>query len=150
MKWEGQPLELRIRQVNIPFLLCISAITDPTYPDIEMEEQIKMVFNFTDAEIKRLLVVFKKLDKDKTGTVSRTELFDLPYFKHNPFNERYIAGRAACKNFCGFVTLLICRLNSLLDENMSDSLDIKEFASIYSVFSARATREQKLRLAFKV
>jgi Ca2+-binding EF-hand superfamily protein len=55
---------------------------------MEMEESVKMVFNFTDAEIKRMIAVFKKLDNDKSGTVSASELFDLPYFKFNPFRDR--------------------------------------------------------------
>ncbi len=55
---------------------------------MEMEENVKMVFNFTDSEIKRMIAVFKKLDKDKSGSVSATELFDLPYFKFNPFRDR--------------------------------------------------------------
>ena len=55
---------------------------------MEMEEKVKRVFNFTDYEIKRMLAVFKKLDKDKSGTVSASELFDLPYFKFNPFRDR--------------------------------------------------------------
>jgi Ca2+-binding EF-hand superfamily protein len=54
-----------------------------------MEERIKMVFNFTDSEIKRMLVVFKKLDRDRSGTISSAEFFELPYFKYNPFRDRF-------------------------------------------------------------
>ena len=46
--------------------------------------------------------------------------------------------------------ILEFRMCSIFDKDMSGTIDIKEFASIYSVFSARATREQKLQFAFKV
>ncbi len=42
------------------------------------------------------------------------------------------------------------RICDVFDKDLNGTLDIKEFASIYSVFSARATREQKLQFAFKV
>mmetsp|Transcript_25712 Transcript_25712/g.67892 ORF Transcript_25712/g.67892 Transcript_25712/m.67892 type:complete len:120 (-) Transcript_25712:351-710(-) len=97
--------------------------------ELRMEEEIKMVFNFTDTEVTKIIASFKKLDKDGSGTVTTLELFELPYFKHNPFKTR---------------------IAKLFDKDLSGSLNIKEFAEVYSVFSVRASREQKLRFAYKV
>ena len=36
------------------------------------------------------------------------------------------------------------------EEDEAETLDIKEFAALMSVFSIRATREQKLRYAFRI
>ncbi len=48
-----------------------------------------MVFNFTNAEVHRLIEIFKKLDKDGTGSIQKSELFEMPYFKNNPFKDRW-------------------------------------------------------------
>ena len=75
---------------GVKYSFLFSTIPDIPLLDMEMEEKVKMVFNFTDEEIKRMLAVFKRLDKDRSGTISTAELFEQPYFKFNPLRERFI------------------------------------------------------------
>ncbi|KAJ1481661.1 calcineurin regulatory subunit B [Baffinella frigidus] len=103
--------------------------------DVQVEE-IKMISNFTNKEVTRLMKIFKQLDADGSGTIDRDELFSMPQFKANPFINRIIQIADDDEGPNG--------------EILPPELDIKEFAKLMSVFSVRATREQKLRYAFKV
>eukprot|EP00802_Teleaulax_amphioxeia_P014756 Tamp_14831.p2 GENE.Tamp_14831~~Tamp_14831.p2 ORF type:complete len:213 (+),score=73.59 Tamp_14831:56-640(+) len=108
--------------------------------DIEKVEELKLVSNFTDTEVARLIKIFNDIDIDRGGTISKDELFQLKAFHANPFLSRiiHVSGERHSKRA------------GENDESDPDSLDIKEFAELMSVFSIRASREQKLRYAFKI
>merc|ERR1712189_4882 len=84
---------------------------------------------FTAEEISRLSKIFKKLDTDKSGTLSFQEILDLPAVKKNPLARRIIA---------------------VLDHDMSGEIDFKEFVHGMCQFSSHGDRETKLKFAFKI
>mmetsp|Transcript_9496 Transcript_9496/g.21559 ORF Transcript_9496/g.21559 Transcript_9496/m.21559 type:complete len:187 (-) Transcript_9496:48-608(-) len=101
--------------------------------DLEKIEELKMISNFSDKELNRLIRIFNQLDLDKSGTIVTQELFQMKEFRANPFIHR-ITKVSLGKE----------------DDGDNTSLSIQEFAQLMSVFSIRATREQKLRYAFKI
>ena len=104
-------------------------------PPAAQVEELKLVSNFTDTEVARLIKIFNDIDIDRGGTISRDELFKLQAFRANPFLGRII-------HVSGF--------SGDKEEGEEETLNIKEFAELMSVFSIRASREQKLRYAFKI
>ena len=84
---------------------------------------------FTTEEISRLSKRFKKLDTDKSGTLSFQEILDLPAIKKNPLARRIIA---------------------VLDHDMSGEIDFKEFVHGMCQFRSHGDRETKLKFAFKI
>mmetsp|Transcript_9495 Transcript_9495/g.21557 ORF Transcript_9495/g.21557 Transcript_9495/m.21557 type:complete len:147 (-) Transcript_9495:221-661(-) len=96
--------------------------------DLEKIEELKMISNFSDKELNRLIRIFNQLDLDKSGTIVTQELFQMKEFRANPFIHR-ITKVSLGKE----------------DDGDNTSLSIQEFAQLMSVFSIRATREQKLR-----
>ena len=84
---------------------------------------------FTAEEISRLSKRFKKLDTDKSGTLSFQEILDLPAIKKNPLAKRIIA---------------------VLDHDGSGEIDFKEFVHGMCQFSSHGDRETKLKFAFKI
>ena len=53
-----------------------------------MEEEVKMVSNFSPSEVTSLIRLFKRLDKDNSGIISQAEILQIPQFKMNPFTDR--------------------------------------------------------------
>ncbi len=104
-------------------------------PPAAQVEELKLVSNFTDKEVARLIKIFNDIDIDRGGTISKDELFKLQAFRANPFLGRII-------HVSGF--------SGDKEEGEEETLNIKEFAELMSVFSIRASREQKLRYAFKI
>lgn len=84
---------------------------------------------FDQNEIKKLSKGFKKLDLDKSGTLSAEELLSLPELRHNP---------------------LVRRVIDIFDTDGNGEVDFREFILGISQFSVRGSEEQKLRFAFSI
>ncbi|KAM6183457.1 calcineurin subunit B type 2 [Erethizon dorsatum] len=84
---------------------------------------------FNQNEIKRLSKCFKKLDLDKSGTLSVEEILSLPELQYNP---------------------LVKRVLDIFDTDGSGEVDFKELIMGISQFSVRGNEEQKLRFAFSI
>jgi len=91
--------------------------------------QDNLASNFSPEEISRLFKRFQKLDTDQSGTVSLTELMDLPELKKNPLTERIM---------------------EVFDADRSGEVDFTEFISGMAQFSTQADIEAKLRFAFRI
>ncbi|EHA98537.1 Glutamate [NMDA] receptor subunit 3A [Heterocephalus glaber] len=89
----------------------------------------EMCSPFDQDEIKRLGKSFKKLDLDKSGTLSVEEFMCLPELQHNPLVKRVI---------------------DIFDTDGNEEVDFKEFITGISQFSVRGNEEQKLRFAFRI
>ncbi|KAM9642370.1 calcineurin subunit B type 2 [Trichechus inunguis] len=89
----------------------------------------EMCSHFDHDEIKRLGRSFKKLDLDKSGTLSVEEFLSLPQLRHNPLLHRVI---------------------DIFDTDGNGEVDFKEFIAGASQFSVRGSEEQKLRFAFSI
>ncbi|KAK2120082.1 hypothetical protein P7K49_001468 [Saguinus oedipus] len=89
----------------------------------------EMCSHFDNDEIKRLGRSFKKLDLDKSGSLSVEEFMSLPELRHNP---------------------LVRRVIDVFDTNGNGEVDFKEFIRGVSQFSVKSNEEQKLRFAFSI
>lgn len=86
----------------------------------------------TDAELKRLFRKFKRLDTDKSGTLSVQEFLAIPELQHNP---------------------LVRRVVSTFDSDKSGEVDFYEFISAITVFVRHTTAQSQLKkyqFTFKV
>ncbi|KAL0237052.1 hypothetical protein PCE1_000449 [Barthelona sp. PCE] len=90
---------------------------------------LQRISKFTAKELKRLYKRFKDLDTSSTGTLTRAEFLALPELAMNPLRDRILI---------------------LLDANSSGSVNFRDFVSVLSVFTARASREEKLRFSFRL
>lgn len=97
----------------------------------EQLEAMKLESPFTEAEIKRLFRKFKKLDVDKSGTLSVQEFLAIPELEHNP---------------------LVNRVVHTFDIDKSGEVDFREFVSSLSVFATHEAegKEQKYKFTFRV
>jgi len=95
----------------------------------EQVEAMKLESPFTEAEIKRLFRKFKKLDVDKSGTLSVQEFLNIPELEHNPLVQRVV---------------------HTFDADKSGEVDFKEFVLSLSVFAMSDAKEQKYKFTFKV
>ena len=93
---------------------------------VEETETPSVVFN--EHEIKRLAKRFKKLDIDKSGSLTMDEIMNLPELKRNPF---------------------VGRVMDILDKDQNDEVDFKEFIEGMSKFSAKGGKTAKLKFAFR-
>ncbi|XP_050617478.1 calcineurin subunit B type 2 [Macaca thibetana thibetana] len=89
----------------------------------------EMCAHFDNDEIKRLGRRFRKLDLDKSGSLSVEEFMSLPELRHNPLVQRVI---------------------DVFDTNDDGEVDFKEFILGTSQFSVKGDEEQKLRFAFSI
>ncbi|KAI9004135.1 calcineurin subunit B, partial [Gaertneriomyces semiglobifer] len=80
-------------------------------------------------EIQRLYKRFAKLDKDRSGSLTKEEFLALPQVASNPLAQRLLA---------------------VFDVDGSGDVNFKEFISGLSAFSAKGNRDDKLKFAFKV
>ena len=87
---------------------------------------------------------FKKLDTDKSGTVSLKELMELPELKKNPLTKRIMGIKYYNNN-----NLTFC-LSEVFDADSSGEVDFTEFITGMATFSSHADTESKLRFAFKI
>ncbi|XP_075415112.1 calcineurin subunit B type 2 [Tenrec ecaudatus] len=85
--------------------------------------------HFDNEEIKRLGRSFRKLDLDKSGTLSVDEFLALPELQQNP---------------------LLGRVIDIFDTDGNGEVDFKEFIVGASHFSVRGDEEQKLKFAFMI
>lgn len=96
----------------------------------EQIEAMKLDSPFTEAEIKRLFRKFKKLDVDKSGTLSVQEFLAIPELEHNPLVQRVV---------------------QTFDIDKSGEVDFKEFVTSLSVFATHdAAKEEKFKFTFRV
>ncbi|KAJ8774046.1 hypothetical protein K2173_009477 [Erythroxylum novogranatense] len=79
---------------------------------------------FSQQEIVSLYQRFCQLDRNAKGFISADEFLSVPEFAMNPLSQRLL--------------------------KMVDGLNFKDFVAFLSAFSAKATKEQKLGLIFKV
>ena len=84
----------------------------------------------TPTEIRRLWALFYNLDVDGVGSISRTELMELPQLKYNP-----LAGRM----------LKISSIKTAPGKRYT----FRDFVVLLAVFAPEATYVAKLRFAFK-
>ena len=92
-------------------------------------EELELMSNFSELELKRLYRRFKKLDKDGSGTLTTDEFLSIPQLAMNPLLERLIA---------------------IFDTNKDEEIEFKEFISALSTFSTKGDKEGKLRFAFQI
>jgi Ca2+-binding EF-hand superfamily protein len=85
--------------------------------------------NFNADELIRLSKKFKKLDLDKSGTISGEEFMAVPEAKGNPLAQRII---------------------DLFDEDGNGEVELKEFVKTLSLFSVKSDKESKLKFAFRI
>ncbi|XP_022357138.1 calcineurin subunit B type 2 [Enhydra lutris kenyoni] len=85
--------------------------------------------HFNSDEIKRLSKKFKKLDLDRSGSLSLEEFLSLPELHQNPLVQRVI---------------------DVFDTDGNGEVDFKEFILGASQFSVRGDEEEKLRFAFSI
>ncbi|KAM5299500.1 calcineurin subunit B type 2 [Ctenodactylus gundi] len=95
----------------------------------EASYPMEMCSHFSHDEIKRLSKSFKKLDLDKSGSLSVEEFMSLPELQHNP---------------------LVRRVVNIFDTDGNGEVDFKEFIMGTSQFSVKGSEEQKLRFAFSI
>ncbi len=91
---------------------------------------------FTQSEIRRLYARFRKLDTKKTGGITRAELLKIPELSMNPLAQRVIS--------------LFRPPRGEEPSRDGSNINFRDFLRMLSVFSERATREEKERLAFRV
>jgi len=92
-------------------------------------EELELMSNFSEVELKRLYRRFKKLDKDGSGTLTTDEFLSIPQLAMNPLLERLIA---------------------IFDTNKDEEIEFKEFIQALSTFSAKGDKEGKLKFAFQI
>ncbi|XP_058998527.1 calcineurin subunit B type 2 [Mustela lutreola] len=85
--------------------------------------------HFSSDEIKRLSKRFKKLDLDRSGSLSVEEFVSLPELHQNPLVQRVI---------------------DVFDTDGNGEVNFKEFILGTSQFSVRGDEEEKLRFAFSI
>ncbi|EPY80856.1 Calcineurin subunit B type 2 [Camelus dromedarius] len=95
----------------------------------ETSYPVEMCSHFDQDEIKQLSKRFKKLDLDKSGTLSVEEFMSLPELQENPLVQRVI---------------------DIFDTDGNGEVDFREFILGTSQFSVRGEEEQKLRFAFNI
>ncbi|GJQ12652.1 hypothetical protein GpartN1_g4443.t1 [Galdieria partita] len=87
-------------------------------------EEIAKESHLTSKEIKRLYKRFQKLDRNSSGTIESEELYMIPELAMNP---------------------LVPRIVSLFD-----GVNFRQFVSLLSIFSAAASKEEKIDFAFRI
>lgn len=94
--------------------------------------ELQQMCHFTQPEIRRLYKRFRKLDTTKSGGVTRKDLLKIPELSMNPLAER--------------ITSLF-KSQGQIDGSF---INFRDFLRMLSVFSERASREEKERMAFRV
>ncbi|XP_012493742.1 PREDICTED: calcineurin subunit B type 2 [Propithecus coquereli] len=95
----------------------------------EASYPLEMCSHFDNDEIRRLGKSFKKLDLDKSGSLSVEEFLSLPELQQNP---------------------LVRRVIDIFDTDGNGEVDFQEFIRGTSQFSLKGVEEQKLRFAFSI
>ncbi|KPA78382.1 calcineurin b subunit (CNB) [Leptomonas pyrrhocoris] len=83
----------------------------------------------TDAQIHRLYKRFAKLNKDRSGEITREEFNSIPALASNPLVDRVLA---------------------VMDTDGDSTVDFGEFVRALSVLSSATSKEDKLRFTFKM
>jgi len=84
--------------------------------------------SFTAGEVTRLAARFRKIDSDKSGTISVSEFLSLPELGQNPLARRII---------------------EMFDDDNSGEVDFQEFLSGLSLI-IRGDTQAKLKFAFRI
>merc|ERR1719427_1492237 len=88
-----------------------------------------METHFDAAEIRRLGLRFRKIDADRSGSISKEEFMTLPGLDQNPLVQRVV---------------------DIFDADGNGEVDFQEFIEGMSQFSVRGNEESKLRFAFRI
>jgi len=96
---------------------------------LEQIDELKQISEFSEPELKRLFKRFKKLDTDKSGSLSASEFMAIPELEHNPMVKRVVA---------------------TFDTDKSGEVDFREFITSLSVFTVPSAKEEKFKFTFKV
>lgn len=83
----------------------------------------------TETQILRLYKRFAKLDKDRSGSISREEFNSIPALASNPLVDRVLA---------------------VMDTTGDKCVDFGEFVRALSVLSSQTAKQEKLRFTFKM
>ncbi len=102
----------------------------PRAPPAPAQPRVAPPRAVTPTEIRRLWALFYNLDVDGVGSISRTELMELPQLKYNP-----LAGRM----------LKISSIKTAPGKRYT----FRDFVVLLAVFAPEATYVAKLRFAFK-
>ena len=95
-----------------------------------LPQDLVLTSQFSEEELRRLGKRFKKLDIDKSGTISSEEFMSLPELQQNPLVKRVI---------------------DLFDTDRNGEIDFKEFVQGLSQFTVKgADKISKLKFAFEV
>ena len=94
--------------------------------------ELQQTCHFTQPEIRRLYKRFRKLDTSKSGGVTRKDLLKIPELSMNPLAQR------------------ITSLFQSEDQVDGSFINFRDFLRMLSVFSERAERIEKERMAFRV
>lgn len=97
-------------------------------PRQELQELLESTA-LTEAQILRLYKRFVKLDKEKSGRISRAAFNSIPSLVSNP---------------------LVGRVVAVMDANGDERIDFKEFARALAVLSSQSSKQEKLRYTFKM
>jgi len=100
-----------------------------TQSQLEQLAQLEAQSIFTQQELQRLLVKFRKLDTDGSGSLSVDEFFKDEEIRNNPLAKRVI---------------------SIFDEDNGGDVDFEEFVKGLSIFSTKSEKKDKLMFAFKI
>eukprot|EP00300_Choanocystis_sp_HF-7_P023909 c25297_g1_i1.p1 GENE.c25297_g1_i1~~c25297_g1_i1.p1 ORF type:complete len:177 (+),score=49.52 c25297_g1_i1:41-571(+) len=92
-------------------------------------KRIQAQTSWTEEDVKKLHRRFRKIDADKSGTITRDELVELPDVALNPLLDRFI---------------------SIFDVDSDKNIDFVEFVTTLHTFSDQSNNEAKLQFMFRV
>ncbi|KAG5505825.1 hypothetical protein JKF63_05161 [Porcisia hertigi] len=92
-------------------------------------QSIRESTTLTDAQVQRLYKSFAKLNKDKSGKITREEFNSIPALASNPLVDRVLA---------------------VMDTDGDSTVDFSDFVRALAVLSSSTSKEDKLHFTFKM
>eukprot|EP01029_Cantina_marsupialis_P029338 TRINITY_DN780132_c0_g1_i1.p1 TRINITY_DN780132_c0_g1~~TRINITY_DN780132_c0_g1_i1.p1 ORF type:complete len:206 (-),score=25.10 TRINITY_DN780132_c0_g1_i1:240-857(-) len=99
--------------------------------DLRPEEvlELQSISNFSAQQIRKLYKRFMRLDRSRSGAISKSDLTMIPEVSMNPLGFRIVAQ---------------------FDTRKDDQINFRDFVSVLSNFSAIASSEQKIGFMFNI